>query len=163
MKCSKKETDFVWEENRGVYSDNMLAEIETNNISQKRCHNVLSHYLGNINWNTTRQMKEGAYSNRERWHPASGFSGHPRAFALQAAGMNSSSWAFMANHSHRCQPRCWQRFGLAPPPPAAIILWNKICQQTAGRWLKCKILFSTLVWPWDPAGTVSSDAHECQV
>lgn len=35
MKCSKKRAEFVCKENRFLYSANMLAKIETNNVSQK--------------------------------------------------------------------------------------------------------------------------------
>lgn len=77
------------EESKVLYSATMPAKIETNKHELKRCHNVLSHCLGNIDWSTSKQMKEVAFSNSERWHPASGFSGRQRACALKAAGMRA--------------------------------------------------------------------------
>jgi len=56
MKCSKKEMEYVCEENKVSYSTNMLAKIETNKHELKRCHNVLSYYLGNINWKTPKRL-----------------------------------------------------------------------------------------------------------
>lgn len=66
MKSSKKENELVCEKNKVLYSANMLAKIGTNKHDLKRCHNVVSHNLGNINLNISKQMKEGAYSNCER-------------------------------------------------------------------------------------------------
>lgn len=63
------------EENKALYSANMPAKIENNKHDLKRWQGVLSHCLGNSDCSTSKQMKEVAYSNGERWHPASGFSG----------------------------------------------------------------------------------------
>lgn len=38
MKCSKIEIELVCEENKVLYSANILAKIETNKRELKRCH-----------------------------------------------------------------------------------------------------------------------------
>lgn len=60
MKLNKTEIEFLCEENKVLYSATMPAEIETNKHELKKWHNDLSHFLGNIDCSTSKQMKEVA-------------------------------------------------------------------------------------------------------